>query len=251
MDKLPSYKYFNLELLYFNKILVVTLNRPPVNAFIKESYDELSSIVDYVRKNREINVVLLKSDGKVFCAGADINQVAADSPEVAVIRREALRKSGTDIYTCPVPLITAVNGGAIGYGALLAAAGDIVLASKNAFFGLTEINVGLVGGAAGLSRFLPPHKVKTMALTGLRVPAQEAYMLGAVEAVVEPEELLDKAMEYAKIVADKGSAAVRKWKEALLVTETLGARDGLLVEQCLSQELVLLDTKPKTVRQNA
>lgn len=105
-ENLNQYKYYDLELVYENKILIVTLNRPPVNAFIKESYEELSSIVNYANNNQDICALILKSDARLFSAGADVKQLGIDSPEEAAIRRAALRKAGFDFYTCSVPVIS-------------------------------------------------------------------------------------------------------------------------------------------------
>ena len=238
------YKYYDLEVIYHGKILVVTLNRPPVNAFIKESYEELSAIISDVNNNQQLCALVLRSGGRLFSGGADVKQLAKDNPQEAAIRRAALRKAGSDLYTCSIPVIAAVNGAAVGAGAVFSASADVIIASESAFFSIPEIDVGVVGGAKGLSRFLPPQKVRTMALTGMKISAEEAFRLGGVEAVVPEEKLYDKAIEYAKVIADKGAIAVRKWKEALLVTENVGPREGLLIEQCLSQELGLFSPKP-------
>lgn len=242
--RLETLQYFEVTHTYDNRILVVTLNRPPVNALIKEIYQELSSIINYANENLEICAVILQSKGRLFSAGADVLQLAKDSPEEAAIRRPVLRKVAYDLYNCAVPLITAVNGAAIGAGAVFAATGDIIIASEDAFLAIPEINVGVVGGAKGLSRLIPPQKIRALALTGNRISAQEIYQYGGIEAIVPQDQLHFKALEYAKGISDKGSLAVRKWKEALLITENLGPREGFMIEQCLGQELTLLSPKP-------
>lgn len=243
-EYLKQYKYYDLDQVYNNKVLIVTLNRPPVNAFIKESYEELSSIVSYANNSQELCALILQSKSKHFSAGADVKQLGLDGPQEAAVRRAALRKAGFDFYTCGIPVIAAVNGAAVGAGAVFSASADIVIASKEAHFSIPEIDVGVVGGAKGLGRLFPPQKIRTMALTGMKVSAEEAHRLGGIEAVVPLENLHEMALEYAKIVADKGVMAVRKWKEALLVTESVGPREGLLIEQCLSQELGWFSPKP-------
>lgn len=222
----------------------MTLNRPPVNAFIKESYQELSSIMNYVNGNSELCSVILRSEGRLFSAGADVKQLAGDTVEEAAVRRAVLRQAGTDLYTCAVPLIVAVNGAAVGAGAGFASYGDIIVASENAFFSIPEINVGVVGGAADLKRLLPPQKIRALALTGKSISAKEVYQYGGVESVVPEEELYDEALKYATAIADKGVLAVRKWKEALLVIENVGLTEATFIEQCLSQELFLLSSSP-------
>lgn len=241
---IEQYKHYKVEQTYNNKILVITLNRPPVNAFIKESYEELSDIMNLVSYSEEICVVLFKSDGKLFSAGADVKQLGVDNPQEAAVRRAKLRKAGADFYSCPVPVVAAVNGAAVGAGAVFAASSDIILADENAFFSIPEINVGVVGGAKGLSRLVPPQKVRAMALTGKKVTAKEIYGYGGIEKITTSDQLHQESMKYAEEIADKGYIALRKWKESLLLTEQVGPREGLLIEQCFSQELALFSPKP-------
>lgn len=236
LKALNSYEFFELELVHDNKILVVTLNRPPVNAFVKESYIELSSIVSYVNYEIDISVMVLRSEGKMFSAGADVKRLAADDPKESAIRRSAMRKAGSDLYNCSVPVVCGINGAAVGAGAIFASCADIIVASESAFFAIPEIDIGLVGGAKALWRVIPPQKLRMMALTGMRCSAQEAYRFGGVEAVVPGNELNDKVMEYARVLASKEPMALRKWKEALLLTETVSPQEGLLIEHCLGQE---------------
>lgn len=234
------YEFFELSKVEDNKILVITFNRPPVNALTQACYEELIHIMNMIANDKQISAAVLKSSNRLFSAGADVKVLEKDTEKQAAIRKDFLRKAIKSLYECPVPLITAVNGAAVGAGAIFAACGDIVIASDDAFFSLPEINVGIIGGAKGLSRFLPPQKVRTMVLTGMKVSAVEAYRLGGVETVVGKEQLLKKALEYARTIADKGYYATRKWKESLLMTENLGPLEGFYLEQTLSQELLAL-----------
>ncbi len=94
------------------------------------------------------------------------------------------------ITDCAVPVIGAINGPALGAGLALAACCDILVASENATFGTTEINVGLLGASAHLSLLVGRHKAREMFFTGEQVPAAELYRIGAVRAVVPRAELL-------------------------------------------------------------
>lgn len=235
---------FKLNYEHDNKVLVVTFNRPPVNAFSYEAYEEVSEIVDYVKKEEGIGALVFRAEGKVFSAGADIKELAKSTAKHATERRQVLRKAGTDFQECPVPVISAVHGGATGAGATFSASADFVIASPEAFYSLPEIDVGVVGGAKELEGFLPIKKVKMMALTGEKVYAEEIHRLGGIEKVVSKEELYDTALNYAKTIADKGIVIARKWKEALIATAGVGLDEGNLIEQGISQELgTLLDKK--------
>lgn len=235
-----SYNFFETKRDYENKVMTISFNRSPVNALTKECYIELLDILTEISHDEEICVAVLRSSNRLFSAGADINNLKNDNPQQAAIRREHFRRCVETLYKFPVPLVCAVNGAAVGAGAILAACGDIIVAADDAFFSLPEINVGAIGGAKSLSRFLPAQKIRAMVLTGNAVSADEAYRLGGVESIVDVTDLEEKAMEYARGIADKGYLAARKWKQALIVTESVGTLEGLYIEQTLGQELSVL-----------
>jgi enoyl-CoA hydratase len=241
MTGLKQYNFFKVELVSDNRVLVVTINRPPVNAFIKESYEELRSIISFANQNTEISTLLLKADGRMFSAGADVKQLAIDAQDSAATvaaRRVLLRKSAVDLHNCEVAVVVAVHGAVIGIGAVFAACGDIIVAADDAYFSIPEINIGLVGAASGLTRLVPPQKVRAMAFTGSKVPVADIYQYGGIEAVVPKEELNATALDYAVNIANKGTAVVRKWKEALVLTEGMRMGEAAIVESNLSGELV-------------
>lgn len=243
--EVKSYQYYKLELVSEQRILVVTLNRPPVNAFIKESYLELIDIINHVNNSTTICTMVLRSEANIFSAGADVKQLAKDDAIASAIRRPILRKVGYELYTCSVPLVVAVNGAVVGAGAGFAACGDIIVGSEDAYFSIPEINIGVVGGATDLQRMLPPQKVRALGLTGGKISVQEIFSYGGIESVVAKEDLYDEALKYAEIVADKGYLAVRKWKESLLLTENVGVMEGTFIDQCLSQELSAQSPSPE------
>jgi enoyl-CoA hydratase len=135
------------------------------------------------------------------------------------------------IYDCSVPVIAAVNAAAIGAGVAIVGSCDLVVASENARFALKEINVGVLGGVKHAQRLLGPFKAKRMLLTGEWVPASELHRLGAVEAVVPPEQLLPTAIALAESIAANSPIAVRLAKESANRVETLGVEDGYRLEQ--------------------
>lgn len=240
MNTAPDCQHYKLKHFNEGRVLMATFSRAPVNAFVKECYEELSRIVDYVNKSPDVRVLLLNSDQKHFSAGADVNQLKKDAnatSQVNADRRIALRTGWHDLHTCSVPVVVAVNGGAVGVGAAIAACGDVIFAEEEAFFAIPEIDIGLVGGAKSLSRLLPAHKIRALALTGKRVSAREVHQYGGVEDVVSRDKLDETALEFASLVAGKGAKAVRKWKEAFKLTEGVGIPEGAMIETALSMEL--------------
>lgn len=235
-----QFQYFTIDFENSDKIMIASFNRPPVNALNLEAFKEFSKLTEIVFENREICTLILRSEGQLFSAGADTNELKALTPEELELFLSIARKASSDLYKCSVPVISAVQGGAVGSGAMLAACGDIILASEEAFFSLAEVDLGLVGGAGPLSRFLPSQKIRMMSLTGMKVDALEAYRLGGKEKIVSFDNLFDTALEYAEKLAEKGSKVMRAWKDSLLVTEGIDPHNSFLIEHLYSEKLNLL-----------
>jgi enoyl-CoA hydratase len=135
------------------------------------------------------------------------------------------------ITDCPVPVIGAINGPALGAGLAYAACCDILVAADTATFGCTEINVGLLGASAHLSRLVGRHKAREMFFTGETVTAEELHRLGVVRAVVPRAELMATARELATTIATKSPIAMRLAKESMNRVENLSLQDGYRTEQ--------------------
>jgi enoyl-CoA hydratase len=135
------------------------------------------------------------------------------------------------ITDCAVPVIGAINGPALGAGLAFAACCDILIASENATFGTTEINVGLLGASAHLSLLVGRHKAREMFFTGEQVTAAELHALGAVRAVVPRAGLDAAARELATALAAKSPIALRLAKESMNRVEHLPLKDAYRTEQ--------------------
>jgi enoyl-CoA hydratase len=136
-------------------------------------------------------------------------------------------------------VITAVHGFVVGGGIGICGASDVIFAAEDAFFSLPEIDRGAMGGAAHLSRMLPLHKVRAAFFTGGRIPATEAWRLGAVEKVVPLERLFDEAREFAAVIASKSRTALRLAKEALNGIEPVDVDRLYRFEQGFTLEMYL------------
>lgn len=230
-------KHFDLEYIDNEKIALISMNREPVNAFTTDSYAALKDIIKTINENDNVNVAILNSKLRLFSAGADIKELESNTAKESAIRKDALRQAISYLYNCKVPLISAVNGAVIGAGAILATCADIIIASEDAYFSIPEINIGVVGGGKGLTKILPSQKVRTLALTGESITAMEVEKYGGVEKVVEENKLEEETIKLAKNLTEKGGMALRKWKESLLLTESVGFLEGFYIEQSLSQDL--------------
>lgn len=143
------------------------------------------------------------------------------------------------ITDCPVPVIGAINGPALGAGLAFAACCDILLASELATFGTTEINVGLLGASAHLSLLVGRHIAREMYFTGEVVPATELHRVGAVRGVLPPDELLPAALDLAGTIAQKSPIAMRLAKEAMNRIEHL--KEAYRTEQDYTARLLAFD----------
>jgi len=201
----------------FGAVEVLTISRPAaLNALNSAFFEELNTYLDDIVTNDPIRVLIITGEGKSFVAGADIAEMVDLSPSVAKGFSEKGQQIFLRIERLPIPVIAAVNGYALGGGCELAMACDIRLASKKALFGLPEVGLGLIPGYAGTQR-LPRlvglgNALKCM-MTGDAVSAEEAYRMGLVQQLTEPDELAAKALELAEKIASRGPKAVRMVKE--------------------------------------
>jgi enoyl-CoA hydratase len=192
----------------------VVLAHPPVNAFNSAQWNELPGLITAAGKNPDTRCVLIRAEGKGFCAGVDIKEMQKHPERIVQLNRGNFLTFKA-IRACEVPVVTAVHGFVIGGGIGMCGASDVIIASEDAFFSLPEIDRGAMGGAAHLSRMIPLHKVRALFFTGGNLPAAEAYRLGAVEKVVPREALLEEARAFAAVIGGKSREALRLAKEAL------------------------------------
>lgn len=198
----------------------VTINRPQaLNALNSETLQELGKVIEDLAGNKEIGVVIITGAGeKSFVAGADITEMK----DMNAMEGRAFGRLGqkvfSDIETMPQVVIAAVNGFALGGGCELSMACDIRLASKKAKFGQPEVTLGITPGFAGtqrLPRLVGRAIAKEIIYTGDTIDAEEAYRIGLVNKVYEPEQLLDKARELAKRILGRGILAVQMCKASV------------------------------------
>ena len=219
-----------------NGIAEVLLNHPPVNAFDSAGWAHLADVFASLSKDRSVHVVLVAAEGRGFCAGVDIKELARDSSRITEVNRGCYDAFAA-IHDCSVPVIAAAHGFVLGGGIGIVGSCDIILASEDASFGLPEIDRGALGAASHLLRMFPIQKVRRMLYTGEPIPAAEAYRLGALEAVLPGERLRPAARELAERIAAKSPRAVRLAKESLNGIELLDVKRSYRFEQGFTLEL--------------
>jgi enoyl-CoA hydratase/carnithine racemase len=203
-------KVSSIEISRDGRVLRVVLNRPEKrNALSFSLCGELLEAFRRADQDREIGAILLGANGKVFCAGMDLDEALGEDAARRTALHEELFTTGVRLT---VPVVAAVSGAALGGGLGLAANAHIVVAAQGTTFGLTEIRLGMwpfvVYRAASLA--LGERRALELSLTGRIFGAQEALQWGLVHQLAPPFELDDRATEIAAAVASWSPEAVRR-----------------------------------------
>jgi len=210
------------SVVHDNGVAEVVLARPPVNALNSAGWNALAAAIAALGDRPDVRVIVIRGEGRGFCAGVDIKELAAEPGRIVAVNagNYATFKA---VHLNRVPVIAAVHGFVLGGGIGICGAADIVIAAEDASFGLPEIDRGAMGGAAHLQRMFGVQKTRHLFFTGEMIGAGEALRLGAIERVVPRERLRDAALDVAAKIAAKSPAMVRIAKEALT-----GIEDGNL-----------------------
>ncbi|MNC28096.1 Carnitinyl-CoA dehydratase [compost metagenome] len=206
-------------------IAELTIAKPPVNALDSQEWLGLARSIDELGANPEVRVIVIRAEGRGFCAGVDIKELDAH-PERIVAVNKGNYETFRAVHRCPVPVIVAVHGFVLGGGIGITGAADIVVAAECATFALPEVDRGAMGGGAHLQRLFPVQKVRYLFFTGDKIGAREAEKYGFIERVVAKEQLRETALEIAAKIAAKSPEMIRIAKEALN-----GIEDGNLEDK--------------------
>lgn len=213
---LANYQYLTLE---GTDLVRVTLNRPEVrNAFNEDLIGELHEVFIKLGANDRCRVIVLQSVGKSFCAGADLNWMKSmtkftNEENIADSRKMALMLNA--IYVCPKPVIAKVQGDAYAGGVGLAAACDIVVASTQARFCISEAKLGLLPATISpyVIRALGEQASRRYFVTAEVFTAAHAKDLGFIHELVDPEALDSKVDEICQNIMNNGQKAVMACKK--------------------------------------
>ena len=217
-------------------ITVMKISAPKsLNALNSTILKEISAFIGSL--DASTRVLIITGDGeKSFVAGADISEMAhLNEPQGTEFGRLGAQVFRA-IETLPIPVIAAVNGFALGGGCELAMACDIRIASSKAKFGQPEVGLGIIPGFSGtyrLPKLIGQGYAKEMIYTGKVIRADEALRIGLVNAVYEPEELMDKALEMAAMMLKNAPVAISLAKQSINEGYDLDADDAIGLENKL------------------
>jgi len=228
-------EFKQLKTKRFGKVEVLTISRPEaLNALNSDFFKEINVYLDDLLLSEEISTLIITGEGKAFVAGADIAEMVNLTPSQAKGFSEKGQQTFYRIENLPLPVIAAVNGYALGGGCELAMACDFRIASKKAVFGLPEVSLGLIPGYAGtqrLTRLIGLGNAMKCILSGGSVIAEEAYRMGLVQILSEPDELIDDAVKIASKISSQGPTAVKKAKKVIRKGRNLGFEEAMDLEK--------------------
>lgn len=208
-------------------VQIWTLNHPPVNAISLDLLEEMSRQMDAVESDDTTRAIVITGAGVAFAAGADVSgfmKLGDQLPRFLKLGATVFQR----LETFRKPVVAAINGIALGGGNELAMAADIRIASTAARFGQPEVNLGIIpgwGGTMRMARLVGRSHAANMILTGDSIDADEAYRIGLVAHVVEPELLFEYALNMAERLASLPPLALASIKGLLADPNLEGAQE--------------------------
>ncbi|PLX19249.1 MAG: hypothetical protein C0601_02360 [Candidatus Muiribacterium halophilum] len=212
-----AYSYFVVE--RENELFKIIINIPKtLNSLSSRVLNELSIIIDEVKKDQKIKCIIITGVEKAFVAGADIEEMSEMDFNQALGFSNTGHKVFTKIERLSVPVIAALNGFTLGGGLELALSCDIRIASSKAKLGQPEVGLGIIpgfGATQRLVRTIGPGAAKHLIYTGDIIRADRALELGLVSKVVEPEVLQEETVKIARAIISKSFNAVKTAKRSI------------------------------------
>ena len=217
-------------------VLLVRINRPAAaNAMNTQMGLDLMAVFEtlQIRQDGLRCVVITGAGDRAFCAGGDLVERRTMSDEQWQAQHAIFERMVRALINCPLPVIAAVNGAAVGGGCEIAAACDFVYAARHARFALTEVTLGIMPGAGGtqnLARAVGTRRASEIILTGKPFSAEQGERWGLVNEVCEPEALMDRVMETVRTIAGNAPISTRQIKQSIRRGVDMSISDGLAFE---------------------
>ncbi|MBD0779870.1 enoyl-CoA hydratase/isomerase family protein [Maribacter sp. ANRC-HE7] len=208
--------YKNITVQVTNKIAILSFNRPDqLNAMNREMMDEIIAGIEGINENDEVQVALIRGEGRAFMAGADIKEYGGQTPE----EFKAFQDRGIQLYEsiekAPKPWIAAINGFALGGGFEIALSCDMILASETAKMGLPEVFLSLVPGGGGTQRLIQKvgiNRAKELLFFGSQYTAEKLYGWGIVNLVISEDNFDEEVMKFAEKLTRRSPSAIKELK---------------------------------------
>lgn len=221
-------------------VCVVTIDYPPVNALPVQGWFDLGNALRAAGRDPQTHAVVLRAEGRGFCAGVDIKEMQRTQGHDALIgANRGCYDAFAGVYDCAVPVIVAVQGFCLGGGVGLVGNADVVVATEDATFGLPEVDRGALGAATHLARLVPQHLMRALYYTASTVDAATLHQHGSVYRVVPRAELDEAALQVARAIAAKDTRIIRAAKEAINGIDPVDVHRSYRFEQGFTFEVNL------------
>ena len=226
-----------------DRIGYLTLNRPEKrNALSPTLVEELKQGLTQLKVNDSVKVIVLKANGKVFCAGADLSylqELQTNTYEENLEDSLRLKELFQAIYSCPKPIIAQVHGHAIAGGCGLANVCDFVFSTPEAKYGYTEVRIGFVPAIVMffLFRKIGEGRAKELLLSGGLISAEKAHEYGLINFLVEKDNLEERVTSFATELVNKNSGqSMALVKEMANRIQLMGLEEGLFYASQMNAE---------------
>ena len=210
----------------------ITLNRPDKrNAITSEMMSALRDALQRASHDTAIRLLLIRGAGKDFCAGLDLSEVLKSAEDAAASLTSARRLG--DLYIAmrrhPKPIVAAVQGRALGGGAGIATASDLILATESAQFGYPEVKLGFIPPIVTtmLRRAVNERQAMELALTGEPLSAPRAYAIGLINRVIPDAEFDSEVERYISALAENSATAMSLSKTLLYKTDGMSFEESI------------------------
>ena len=219
----------------------VFLNRPPLNAFNVEMVEEINRALSDLLYRTDLKVVVFLSSGKNFCGGVDPEDFTEDRSYQLI---ESMGRLFEQLQTLNTPVLSVIQGAALGPGFELVIFSDLAIAAESSQFGLPDLKLGLFPAFAAnmLQRCIPPKRAAHLILTGENINAKDAERYGLINAVVPDDKLAEQAGLIVHKLLQYSAPVLQMAKKAMTQTSGKPLEDGIrAIEEIFLNELLSLD----------
>ena len=232
-----EWRHFSFEVS--DGVATLTFDRPDVlNALTFEVYADLRDLLVELPQRDDVRVLVVTGRGRGFCSGGDVHAIIGELQGADAARLlDFTRMTGSVVQRmreCPLPIIASINGVAAGAGAVIALAADFRLMARSASFAFLFTRVGLAGADMGAAYLLPRYvgigRATELLMLGDKVAAEDAHAAGLANAVVDDDELADRADELARRLADGPGLAYSATKLLIARELDMGLADAIELE---------------------
>ena len=211
-------KFGDVSLKLDGYVALIEIQRPPHNHFDARLIHDLADAFEEMDKDPDCRAIVLASEGKSFCAGADFHSTATGAGNEVASTTSRLYQNAVRLFECAKPIVAAIQGAAIGGGFGLALVADFRVVSSDARFGANFVKLGIHPGF-GLTYTLPRiigiQKASLLFYTGRRITGEEAVAWGLGDVLVEPDRLREEATRLASEIAENAPLAVQSTRATL------------------------------------